>query len=48
VIGFGIIAFVLANADIHAKVGGLVWLAIGVIVLAGLRVAGRSAELELA
>jgi amino acid transporter len=47
-IGFGIIAFVLVNADIHAKVGGLTWLAIGVIVLAGLRLAGRSAELKLA
>jgi amino acid transporter len=47
-IGFGIIAFVLANADIHAKVGGLTWLAIGVVVLIGLRLAGRSAELNLA
>jgi len=48
VIGFGIIAFVLVNADVHAKVGGLTWLAIGVIVLGGLRLAGRSAELKLA
>jgi amino acid transporter len=48
VIGFGIIAFVLVNADVHAKVGGLTWLAIGVLVLAGLRLAGRSAELRLA
>ena len=46
-IGFAIIAFVLINADVHAKVGGLVWLAIGVMVLIGLRVAGRSAELQL-
>jgi hypothetical protein len=48
VIGFGIIAFVLANADIHAKVGGITWLAIGVVILIGLRLAGRSAELKLA
>ena len=47
VIGFAIIAFVLANADIHAKVGGLVWLSIGVLVLIGLRMAGRAAELQL-
>jgi len=46
-IGFAIIAYVLVNADIHAKVGGLAWLAIGVIVLMGLRMAGRSAELRL-
>jgi amino acid transporter len=46
-IGFGIIAFVLVNADVHAKLGGLVWLAIGVVVLIGLRLAGRSAELKL-
>ena len=42
VIGFVIIAFVLLNADVHAKVGGLAWLAIGAIVLVGLRLAGRS------
>jgi len=43
VIGFAIIAFVLVNADVHAKVGGLVWLAIGAMVLIGLRLRGRSA-----
>jgi hypothetical protein len=32
---------------VHAKLGGLVWLAIGVVVLIGLRLAGRSAELKL-
>jgi amino acid transporter len=46
-IGFAIIAFVLVNADIHAKVGGLVWLSVGVIVLIGLKLTGRSAELKL-
>lgn len=47
VIGFVIIAYVLVNADVHAKVGGLVWLAIGVGILIGLRLAGRSTELKL-
>jgi amino acid transporter len=47
VIGFVIIGFVLANADLHAKIGGTAWLAIGVVILAGLRLAGRSTELQL-
>jgi amino acid transporter len=47
VIGFVIIAFVLANADVHAKLGGTAWLAIGVVIVAGLRLAGRSTELQL-
>src|SRR5215210_1637287 len=47
VVGFVIIAFVLANADMHAKLGGFAWLAIGVVILAGLRLAGRSTELQL-
>ena len=47
VIGFVIIAFVLLNADVHAKVGGIAWLAIGAIVLVGLRLAGRSVDLKL-
>lgn len=37
VIGFAIIGFVLVNADVHAKVGGLIWLAIGAVILIGLR-----------
>jgi amino acid transporter len=47
VLGFIVIAFVLINADTHAKVGGLVWLAIGIVALVGLRLAGRSTELSL-
>jgi amino acid transporter len=46
-IGFVVIAFVLVNADVHAKVGGSVWLAVGIVILIGLRVAGRSTELKL-
>jgi amino acid transporter len=47
ILGFVIIAFVLVNADVHAKIGGAVWLAIGVVILIGLRIAGRSTELKL-
>jgi amino acid transporter len=47
VIGFVIIGYVLVNADIHAKVGGLVWLAIGVAVLVFFKVTGRSPALTL-
>jgi amino acid transporter len=46
-IGFVIVAFVLVTADVHAKVGGLVWLATGTAILIGLRLAGRSPELKL-
>jgi amino acid transporter len=47
VVGFIIIAFVLVNADAHAKIGGVIWLAIGALILAALRLAGRSTELQL-
>ena len=47
VIGFAVIAFVLVNADANAKVGGLVWLAIGVTIAIVLRLTGRSTELHL-
>jgi hypothetical protein len=46
-IGFAVIAYVLANADMHAKIGGSAWLAIGVVIVLGLRISGRSAELRL-
>ena len=46
-IGFVIIAVVLANSDVHAKLGGTAWLAIGVVILTGLHLAGRSTELQL-
>ena len=47
IIGFAIIGFVLVNADIHAKIGGTVWLAMGVVIVIGLRMSGRSTELRL-
>ena len=46
-IGFGVILFVLINADVNAKVGGLAWLAIGMVIAVALRLAGRSTELRL-
>jgi amino acid transporter len=47
VVGFLIIAYVLVNADVNAKIGGLVWLAVGVGVLVFFAVTGRSPELTL-
>ena len=46
-IGFAVILFVLINADVNAKVGGLAWLAIGMVIAVALRLAGRSTELRL-
>ena len=46
-LGFGIILFVLVNADANAKIGGLTWLALGVIIAVVLRLAGRSTELHV-
>jgi hypothetical protein len=46
-IGFGVILFVLINADVNAKVGGLVWPTIGMVIAVALRLAGRSTELRL-
>jgi amino acid transporter len=46
-IGFVIIGYVLVNADIHAKIGGLVWLALGAGVLVFFKATGRSATLTL-
>jgi amino acid transporter len=40
-VGFVIIGYVLYNADVHAKIGGLIWLAIGVIVIVVRKVTGR-------
>ncbi|HEY6827301.1 MAG TPA: APC family permease, partial [Gemmatimonadaceae bacterium] len=46
-VGFVIIAFVLFNADARAKIGGSIWLAIGIVIVTALQLAGRSTELNL-
>ncbi|WP_030909977.1 APC family permease [Streptomyces sp. NRRL F-5126] len=44
-IGFAIIAYVLWNADAKAQIGGLIWLAIGVVVVLVRKFTGRPVEL---
>jgi amino acid transporter len=44
-IGFVIIGYVLYNADVNAKIGGVIWLAIGVILLLVRKFTGRSISL---
>ncbi|PPK62560.1 APC family permease [Actinokineospora auranticolor] len=46
VIGFGILAYVVINAQVAAQTTGFVWLGIGVVVLIGLLVTGRRPELS--
>ncbi|TCO54259.1 APC family permease [Actinocrispum wychmicini] len=46
-VGFVIIAYVLYNADTPAKVGGLIWLAIGVILLLVRKAMGRDTTINL-
>ena len=46
-LGFAVIVYVLMNADVNAKIGGLIWLAIGVVIAIALRATGRSSELHL-
>ncbi|HEX3782271.1 MAG TPA: APC family permease [Pseudonocardiaceae bacterium] len=46
-IGFLIIGYVLYNADIHAKIGGGIWLLIGIIVVVVRKLTGRSTEINL-
>lgn len=45
VIGFVIIGYVLWNADTHAKIGGLIWLAIGVAIIVYRKLTGRPVSL---
>ncbi|MDN4640978.1 APC family permease [Agreia sp. PsM10] len=45
VIGFLIIGYVLLNAAVEAKVGGLIWLVLGAGVFAYYKVTGRKTEL---
>lgn len=46
VVGFVIIGYVLVNAETAAKVGGLVWLAIGVLVMLYYRARGGTVSAE--
>jgi hypothetical protein len=47
VAGFGIIGYVLTQTDTNAKVGGLVWLAVGACVCLYFLLTGRSRELTI-
>ncbi|HEX4722963.1 MAG TPA: APC family permease, partial [Pseudonocardiaceae bacterium] len=46
-IGFVIIGYVLYNADIHAKIGGSIWLAIGIVLVVVRKLTGREVTLNL-
>ncbi|MER6526330.1 APC family permease [Streptomyces sp. NPDC001508] len=47
VIGFAVIGYVVANMDMHAKIGGLIWLAIGLAVVLVRKATGRPITLDL-
>jgi amino acid transporter len=46
-IGFVIIGYVLLNADTHAKIGGSIWLVIGVILIVVRKLTGRDTTIRL-
>jgi amino acid transporter len=46
-IGFVIIAYVLWNTDEKAKIGGLIWLGVGIVLLVTRKLAGRDTTLNL-
>ncbi|MEP6766502.1 MAG: amino acid permease, partial [Gemmatimonadaceae bacterium] len=46
-IGFAVIAYVLISTDLNARIGGSVWLGIGIVIAVWLRMTGRSTELRL-
>lgn len=46
IIGFLIIGYVLWNANVEAKVGGLVWLAVGALVFTYYRITGKKTDLS--
>jgi hypothetical protein len=46
-IGFVIIGYVLYNADPDAKIGGLIWLAVGVVVIVVRKLTRRPITLNL-
>ncbi len=39
--GFLVIAYVLINAQAHAKIAGLCWMAVGIVMVLALKVTGR-------
>jgi hypothetical protein len=45
VLGFAILLYVVINAKVAAQLLGVVWLAVGAIVLGGLYLAGRRPKL---
>ncbi len=46
-IGLLIVAYVLVNAEVNAKIAGLAWLAVGIAVLVWFRLTGRSTTLPV-
>ncbi|HEY3606065.1 MAG TPA: APC family permease [Pseudonocardiaceae bacterium] len=46
-IGFVIIGYVLYNADVNAKIGGSIWLAIGIILIVIRKLTGRDVTLTM-
>jgi len=46
-IGASVVLYVLFNAELNAKIAGAAWLAVGVCVLIGFRISGRSASLPV-
>ncbi|WP_232667539.1 APC family permease [Pseudonocardia sp. TRM90224] len=44
-LGFGVLLFVVINANIAAQVIGFIWIGIGLLIVLGLHLAGRRAEL---
>jgi amino acid transporter len=47
VIGFLILLYVVINAKVAAQTLGFIWLAIGVVLLIGLRATGRKPDLSV-
>jgi len=46
-IGFAILAFVLINAEVYAQALGLIWFAVGVVIMIVLLATGRKPELNI-
>jgi amino acid transporter len=46
-IGFVIIGYVLYNADVNAKIGGSIWLAVGIVVIVVRKLTGRDVTLTM-